>query len=155
MLQLYIDKKNAGQSLGWPDKDAPEVQDQKEWEAQIMGYGLLYDYANPTIEQALAALHGGANPFAVEGPDSDPSGDSRGKPCVHYQDKKALMLVNAVRAAVGEGPGWRQRIKPILTTEGVVALMQRAELDEVVAPVIEEPGNTRAANERDRDDGRL
>ena len=142
MARLYYEMKEAGKAADWPSDDAPEVQDQKEWEAQRMGWDLLYNYANPSFDKALAALRNGANPFAEEGF----QGAQKGVPCVHYDDKQALALVNAIRTAVGPGPGWRARIKPLLTSDGVAALMERAELEAVVPPAKETPGDARVAD---------
>lgn len=146
MLKLFHEKQESGEARAWPADDAPEIQAQKEDEAQRLGHKLLYDYADPSFEEALAALRKGANPFARD------YESEKSAPCAYYEDKKALMLIHEVRSAVGAGPGWRERIKPFLTKQGVEALMQRAELKAAI-PAGTEKHDTRSQYERDK--GRL
>lgn len=109
--------KKDGTQNSLPDPDDRALDAQKAWEGLILADDFAYR-GNVTLEDAIACLRKGANPFYVYedykfGDGADPGGTA---------------FMNALREAVAPERGWHRRIAPHLTPKGIEAIKAKVQM---------------------------
>lgn len=118
IVEMFEAAKAAGTLEDPPSLEDPLILGQKEWEGQNIADETL-DHSRGDVDDMIACMRKGGSPFfKFQGA---LIGHLGGTP-------EAGAFMDAVREAVGPGPGWHVRIAPLLTKSGIQTLREKAAL---------------------------